>query len=170
MNIWFFIILIVTIALVMGPISMLRPSPAQKRKEQLRTYATAQGVRFSLRRLPALKTDVDQPVTMPVYYLSPPPKTRELPEWILMRTGYAHEGNFSSEWDWQTNVRPSDATCELLKACLPQLPESVRAVSGGNMGICVFWQEKESVEILDVLISVLTRLYQTEYLSADLHA
>ena len=58
MSIWFFIILILAFAIVLGPISMLRPNPAQKRKEQLRLHASKQGVRFSIRRLPALKTDI----------------------------------------------------------------------------------------------------------------
>lgn len=167
MNIWFFIILIVTLALVLGPISMLRPSPGQKRKEQLRLHASKQGVRFTMRRLPALKTDMDQSPSLPVYYLPPPPKSQDVPEWILMRTRYVHESNFHQEWDWQTDVRPSEAACDLLKAYLPQLPESVPAISRGNLGVCVFWQEKESVETLDELIEMLTQLHQIENPSAD---
>ncbi|WP_062061900.1 hypothetical protein [Cellvibrio sp. OA-2007] len=167
MNIWFFIILIVVIALVIGPISMLKPSPGQKRKEQLRTYASTRGVRFSMRKLPPLKTDMDQPATLPVYYLPPPSKIQEVPEWILMRTPYVHESNFYLAWDWQTDVRPSVATCDLLRVYLPQLPESVPAISCGNMGICIFWQEKEAVETLDRLIEMLRGLHQTEYQPAD---
>lgn len=167
MNIWFFIILIVAFAIVIGPIAMLRPSPAQQRKERLRLYASKQGLRFSMRRLPVLKTDIDQPATMPVYYLPPPPKAPEVSEWILMRTSYTHEGNFYQEWDWQTDVRPSDATCSLLRTYLPQLPASVPAISSGNLGISVFWLEKEGVEILDLLIEMLTKLQQTDSVLTD---
>lgn len=167
MNIWFFIILILAFAMVIGPIAMLRPNPAQQRKEQLRLHASKRGVRFSMRRLPVLKTDVDQPATMPVYYLPPPPKVREVPEWILMRTTYAHEGNFYQEWDWQTDVRPSDATCSLLRTYLPQLPASVSAISGGNSGISVFWLEKEGVEILDLLIEMLAKLHEADHTPID---
>jgi hypothetical protein len=162
MNIWFFIILILAFAIVIGPISMLRPSPAQQRKEQLRLHASKQGVRFSMRRLPVLKTDMDQPATAPVYYLPPTPNAREVPEWILMRTKYVHDGNFYQEWDWQTDVRPSDATCSLLKAYLPQLPASVLAISCSNLGVSVFWMEKEDVEILDLLIEILTKLHKVD--------
>lgn len=167
MNIWFFIILIVTFAVVLGPISMLRPSPEQKRKEQLRLYASKRGARFGMRRLPKLKTDMDQAAAMPVYYLPPSTKTQDIPEWILMRTSYVHESNFFLEWDWQTDVRPSAAACDLLKVYLPQLPASVSAISRGNLGVCVFWQEKESLETLDTLIAMLTRLHQTEAPLAD---
>lgn len=162
MSIWFFIILIVACAMVLGPVSMLRPNPAQRRKEQLRLYASKKGLRFSMRRLPALKTDMDQPVAIPVYYLPPQSKAAEVPEWILMRTQYAHEGNFHSEWDWQSTIRPNDTTCALLKTYLPQLPESVPAITNGGLGICVFWTEKEGVETLDLLIEMLTKLHQVD--------
>jgi hypothetical protein len=167
MSIWFFIILIVACAMVLGPISMLRPNPAQQRKEQLRLYASKKGLRFSMRRLPALKTDMDQPMAMPVYYLPPQPKATEAQEWILMRTSYAHEGNFYSEWDWQSDARPGDATCTLLKTYLPKLPASVSAISHGGLGICVFWAEKEGIETLDLLIEMLTKLHQTDRMPTD---
>jgi len=167
MSIWFFIMLIVACALVLGPISMLRPNPSQKRKEQLRLYASKKGLRFSMRRLPALKTDTDQPMATPVYYLPPQSKPPEIPEWILMRTRYAHEGNFYLEWDWQSTVRPTDITCSLLKTYLPQLPESVSAISHGGLGICVFWSEKEDVEMLDLLIEMLNKLHQIENPQAE---
>lgn len=163
MNIWFFIILILAIALVLGPISMLRPSPAQKRKEMLRLHATNHGVRFSMRRLPSLKTDLEQAATLPVYYLPPPPKMTATPEWILMRTTYVHEGNFHLEWDWQTDTRANEDTCNLLKNYLPTLPASVPAISAGALGICVFWQERESTEALDLLIQMLKRLHEAEF-------
>ena len=120
-----------------------------------------------MRRLPALKTDMDQSPALPVYYLPAPPKSQDVPEWILMRTRYAHESNFHLEWDWQTDVRPSEVTCDLLKAYLPQLPDSVSAISSGNLGVCVFWQEKESVDTLDTLVEMLTQLYQTENPAAE---
>lgn len=162
MSIWFFILLIVACALVLGPISMLRPNPAQKRKEQLRLYATKKGLRFNMRRLPALKTDTDQPAVTPIYYFPPQSTSREVSEWILMRTRYEHEGNFYSEWDWQTDTRPSDATCTLLKTYLPRLPESVLAISHGGLGVCAFWTEKEGEETVDLLIEMLGKLDQLE--------
>ena len=162
MNIWFFIILIVAFAVVVGPITMLRPSPAQKHKEQLRTHARKRGAHFNVRRLPALKTDMDQPVTMPVYYLPPPATAHDIQEWILMRTSYAHEGNFYQEWDWQSEARPNDAACRLLKSYLPQLPASVPALCRGNQGICVFWSERGGIETLDMLIDMLTELRQAD--------
>lgn len=160
MNIWFFIVVIVALAMVIGPITMLRPSPAQRRKEQLRLHAASQGLRFSMRRLPQLKTDMDQAPLMPAYYLPPRPKSRATTEWVLMRTSYTHEGNFYQEWDWQGDQRPSGAVIELLKEYLPKLPLSVPAITHENLGTCVFWSEKEGVETLDLLIELLGELHR----------
>lgn len=161
MNIWFFIILIVAFAIIVGPISMLRPNPAQRRKEQLRSHASKAGVRFSMRQLPLLKTDMDQLPPMSVYYLPPKDKSCAIPEWILVRTSYEHEGNFYREWDWQSDVRPQADICNLLKRYLPQLPASIPAISQGNLGTCVFWSEKEGVETLDLIIKILNEIYQS---------
>lgn len=160
MNIWFFIIVIIAFAMVIGPISMLRPNPAQRRKEALRLHGSKLGLRFSMRQLPLLKTDMDQSPAMPVYYLPPKDKSRAVPEWILVRTSYEHEGNFYREWDWQSSVRPDANVCDLLKCYLPELPTSVPAISQGNLGTCVFWSEKEGVETLDLLIKMLNDIHQ----------
>ncbi|HSC67975.1 MAG TPA: hypothetical protein VLC79_09805 [Cellvibrio sp.] len=160
MNIWFFIILLIAMAMVIGPISMLRPSPAQKRKEKLRLYASEHGLRFSMRRLPKLNTDIEEPAPAPVYYLPSQSKISAVSEWMLIRTGYVHDGNFHQEWDWQGSVRPADSICSILKEYLPKLPASVSAVSEGNLGVCVFWSEKEGEETLDLLISMLNALRQ----------
>lgn len=79
-----------------------------------------------------------------------------------MRTHYVHEGNFYLEWDWQTDVRPNDATTVVLKTYLPQLPASVTAISRGSMGMCVFWSEQEGVETLDLLIKMIRALQHAD--------
>lgn len=158
MNFWFIGLLIVAIALVLGPIAMLRPNPAQKRKEQLRLQASAQGVRFSMRRLPALKTDMEVPPVVPVYFLPPPATMQCQDDWVLMRTGYEHEGNFYKEWDWQGAARPSDVICAILKTLLPNLPASVPAIAQGKSGTCVFWRESEGEAELERLVSLLRTL------------
>lgn len=158
MNFWFIGLLIVAIALILGPIAMLRPNPAQKRKEQLRKHASEQGIRFTMRRLPALKTNMEAPPVVPVYFLPPPVNAQFQDDWILMRTEYEHEGNFYREWDWQGGARPSEAICKTLKASLPDLPLSVPAIAQGKSGSCIFWREIEGEVELAKLISLLRAL------------
>lgn len=160
MNIWFIILMVFIVALILGPMAMLRPNPAQKRKEQLRLNASQQGIRFAMRRLPAQKTDMEQPPVLPVYFLPPSKAMQSLPEWVLIRTTYEHEGNFYKDWNWHTEVRPSPAIEELLAGLMSQLPASVAAITQGKSGTCVFWREAGGEEALTQVIDLLRRLEQ----------
>lgn len=142
----------------MGPISMLRPKPAQRRKENLRLMAAQQGVRFGLRKAPRLKTDMEDPEPAPAYFIAPTSQTQVLPTWTLMRTGYEHEGNFYRDWDWNGEYRPSAEISQLLREYLANLPESVTLISQGEAGTCLLWSEKEGAELLNVLIKLLKEL------------
>lgn len=158
MNIWFFVILILAISLVLGPIAMLRPNPAQKRKEALRQYATKLGLRFTLRKLPKLKTDMEDPGMSPVYYLTPTAAMQVLPTWILVRTQYEHEGNFYREWDWHNEIRPNQTVRAKLMDYLPKLPGSIAVITQGEAGTSLFWGEKGDKDILDLIASALNDL------------
>ncbi len=52
MNITLIIILVLIFGLILGPIMMLRPNPAQRRVEFLRSSARKKGIHFSLRKVP----------------------------------------------------------------------------------------------------------------------
>jgi hypothetical protein len=158
MDIWFFVILVIAMALVLGPVSMLRPKPAQKRRENLRLYASQKGVRFTLQRPPRLATDMEQPIPMSVYYLPPVDKAQVEKEWILMRTHYEHEKNFYQEWDWQSPAQPNEQIRQYLKEYLPTLPASVIAITQGKLGTCVFWSEREDKEQLDLLVEMMEKI------------
>lgn len=158
MSVWLIVFILLAIGMIMGPISMLRPKPAQRRKENLRLQAAQQGVRFGLRKAPRLKTDMEDPEPTPAYYMAPSPKLQTLPTWTLMRTGYEHEGNFYRDWDWNGEYRPDGSVTRVLRECLPRLPESVTLISQGEAGTCVLWSEKEELELLNVLIKLLKDL------------
>lgn len=158
MNIWFFVILILAIGLVLGPIAMLKPKPAQQRREALRLHAARQGIRFGIRKPPTLKTAMEPPTASAVYYLAPTPQIQVMPTWILVRTHYEHEGNFYRDWDWYDEQRPTENVGAVLRKYLPGLPESVTVISQGEAGTCVFWSEKEGTEVLDLQIEMLKEL------------
>ncbi len=158
MNIWFFLIVLLAFSLIIGPIALMRPKPAQMRKEALRKFAASKGVRFTMRKLPKLRTDTDEPGLSPVYYLAPTPQILGSPTWVLMRTHYEHEGNFFKTWDWQGEHRPCEQICDVLRESLPRIPESVSVISQGSAGSCIFWNEKEDLELLEMLIRLLKTL------------
>jgi hypothetical protein len=156
----FYILIIVVLALMMGPIVMLKPKPEQRRKEKLRTLARSLGLRFSLRNLPKLKTDLEAPGVYPVYYLPPSEKLAASSEWVLMRTNYEHESNFYREWDWQAQPRATAKVQQTLREFLPRAPDSVMAISAGSQGVCVFWREQGDETELHLICDLLRALEQ----------
>lgn len=155
MTIWFFVLLTLAVALVVGPVAMLVPKPAQRIKEALRIHAMGQGVRFGMRKPPKLTTAMEEPSPCPMYYLPPMSGGGPVPEWVLVRTDYVHEGNFYEEWDWQGSNRPSLRVQSILLDWLPKLPSTVIAISEGEAGTGIFWSEREGVQMLDLLIALL---------------
>lgn len=150
----FFIILVVIIGLILGPIMMLRPNPAQKRREHWRTLARARGAHFSMRKLPRQADEMEAPEPLPVYFYAP--KNSGVGEnWLLLRTNYQHEVHLFGWWAWQSEVRPSAAELAVLESQLPLLPASVKALGSGRQGASIYWTETGSeldlIKVLDAL-------------------
>lgn len=164
MNLTLILIIIVTLALIIGPVAMLYPKPEQRRRDQLRLKAREAGLRFTLRKLPPLKTDMEPPRAMTCYYLPPLQQNPSPEHWTLMRTAYVHEGNFYRDWDWVGDYRPAPRIVALLRQQVPSLPESVAALDYGSGGIAVFWTEKEGIDLLDHLVSLLKGIQAAENL------
>lgn len=157
MSIGLIVVVIVAVALVVGPVMMMRPNPAQKSKENLRSLARARGVHFSMRNLPRQADEQDQPAAIPVYFL-PPEKSQLSPSWMIIRTNYQHEINLLGWWAWQGEPRANDSELAVLEAQLQVLPESVKAVSSGSGGICVYWEEKGGEPVLQQIFRLLDSL------------
>ncbi len=165
MNIWLVVILILVVALIVGPVMMLKPNPAQQKKERLRMQAHERGLRFTMRSLPKLATDMEAPLPLPVYYLPPTTLPEDVRDWMLIRTSYAHESNFYQDWDWQGEAHANQATQTLLKNFLPQAPKGLHAIAAGQQGVTIYWDEKNGEELLSDLISVMEAVAQSQSLS-----
>lgn len=157
MSIALIIILIVTASLILGPLAMMRPDPVQKNKENLRMLARASGVHYSIRNLPRQADQQEAPEPSPVYF-APPSETQNTASWMLVRTGYEHEVNFLGWWAWQGEVRATDAELAVLKERLQDLPDSVRAISAGGKGVCVYWGEKGGEPVLQQILNLIGAL------------
>jgi len=154
---WLVVIMVVAVALIIGPFMMMRPNPAQKRKEQLRINAAAKGIRFSVKTLPQQNTEIEKSAPIPVYFLAPGKHARD-DDWLLLRAGYTHEMHFLNSWAWQGESRASSLEQSVLQKYLPLLPESVEAVSAGSKGVCVYWREQGGEQVLEQIIALLTEL------------
>ena len=157
MHIGLIVIILVVIALILGPIRMMQPSPEQKKREKLRLAARANGVHFAMRNLPQQADEQEAPGLIPVYFL-PPTKSQTEKGWMLVRANYEHEIHFLGWWAWQNDVRPLSAELNILSEHLNDLPQSVRGISAGTEGICVFWSEQGGDAVLTQIIQLLGEL------------
>ena len=160
MSIALIVILIITASLVLGPVMMLRPNPDQKNKENLRLLARASGVHYSMRNIPQQADEQTAPEPSPVYF-SPPSETQSTPSWMLVRTGYEHEIHFLGWWAWQGEARATAAELAVLRVHLQALPGSVRAISAGGNGVCVYWAEKGGEPVLQQILELIAALKKT---------
>ncbi|MES2824746.1 MAG: hypothetical protein V4732_14175 [Pseudomonadota bacterium] len=151
---WIFIIIVIAVALVVGPAMMMRPSPAQKNKARLRALALAKNIRVTVRNLPQQPTESEQPFPVPVYFIAPTDHQLN-DDWFLLRASYTHEIHFLDSWAWQGDLRATEKEQAALQKYLPVLPESVRGVSVGSKGVCVYWQERGGDRVLLQIIELL---------------
>lgn len=157
MNIGLIIIVIITVALILGPIRMMQPTPAQKMKEKMRLAARARGIHYSVRNIPRQADEQENPASVPVYFF-PPPNLMVEKSWMLVRANYQHDINLLGWWTWQGDEHASAAELDVLKTQLPSLPESVRALSAGREGICVYWNEQGGDEAFQQVLDLLEAL------------
>jgi hypothetical protein len=157
MNMWFLIIMLLSMALVVGPMMMMRPDPIQKNKERMRAIAYAKGIRFSIKKLPQQASELEPPAPIAVYFFAPA-KTSGDTDWLLIRAAYEHEIHFLGHWAWQKQGRATPEEQLILTQHLPLLPDAVRAVSAGSQGVCVYWSEKGGDAVLERVIALLEAL------------
>jgi hypothetical protein len=155
----FFWVLLGVIAFILAPIIALKPRGKQSRLEKLRLLAREKGARYSLRRLPPLKTEINNPEARTVYSIQPAKQLVNQPEWILRRTDYTHNVNFFKEWDWANEHRPIQPVQTLLTRKLDNLPESVVAISAGGAGISFFWKEETDEQTLLQMLDFLQQIH-----------
>ena len=127
----------------------------------MRAFASAKGIRFTIKKLPQQATEIEPPVPIAVYFFAPvnPQQTHD---WMLLRATYNHEVLYLRGWEWQGEARATAAEQEALKRSLPSMPDSVRAVSAGSQGICVYWSEAGGEPVLEQVIALLEELKQLQ--------
>jgi hypothetical protein len=154
---WLVIIILLSMALVVGPMMMLRPNPIQKNKERMRAIAYAKGIRFTIKKLPQQASELELPEPIAVYFFAPSNTCGDR-DWMLIRSTYEHEMHFLGQWEWQKQWRATTEEQRILTEYLPQLPDAVRAVSSGSQGVCVYWSEKGGDPVLELVIALLEAL------------
>lgn len=158
MSLWEVLILLWVMAVAVRPLMKLRPSKRDRQQATFRQRAAEKGLRVSLEAPPRQATDMEAPPRLPVYR-QPAFRGRGAPQaWMLVRAAYEHEVHFLGRWAWQAKGRASHAEQRCLREHLPQLPASVRALSGAPEGWSVYWNETGGEQALIAVEGVLAAL------------
>lgn len=162
MSIWVIVLLLGVVAMVVGPVMLLQPSPQDRRQAQLRARARDLGLVVRLETLPVQATDLGAPERLPVYRLPAQPSGAgsQCQPWQLVRAVYSHETHFLGDWRWQGQGRPENGVLETLERYLPSLPESVLALGGDRRGWYLVWTEEGGVTLLERLAEQLQAIKQ----------
>ncbi|WIO75434.1 hypothetical protein QP938_05890 [Porticoccaceae bacterium LTM1] len=129
----------------------LRSSPRQKRIEQLRRAAAAQGVKVQLARRADARDD--ERSLDSVSYRLPwgPVEPKEFRPWTLVQN---NQRGMETQWgDWRWFKGPSSVPVEReLGALLEQLPPGVTALLADRAGVVVHWTEEGEEQQVDAIV------------------
>jgi hypothetical protein len=134
---WVSILIIgLVVAMIVGPIMLMQPSPRERNLAKLRTQASQLGLRVRMVTF--------QGQTLASYekpWPLPESARRHLGTLRLERAAYAHELHLSQYWQVADGVTVSDALRPLLEPALTELPAGVSAVEITPNGVSCLWNE-----------------------------
>lgn len=142
------IICLAALALILGPVMLMQPTPAQRREAELRKEAASQGLRVHFQPIPE-GSDFKSRTNHAVTYCLPWQHQADIKnQWLLVRKRFTHDLHFSGKWDWvqKPKVSMEPDVEEALRGMLQEIPDFVFAISSGPQGLCGFWNELGKVE------------------------
>ncbi|MBB6521576.1 hypothetical protein [Pseudoteredinibacter isoporae] len=144
------VFVILAIAMVLGPVMLMKPSGRQRQLARLRQEALENGLQSRISSVPKELGSYTAAPTIAVYQKRWLDRRYTGTETLMLyRTAYSHDIHFHGVWDWQEGVTMSSMPNEALKNNLDALPDSVLAVEISTLGVGLFWLEKGcSVETL----------------------
>lgn len=154
MTFWPIILIVLAIAMAVGPIMLMQPSTRDRRLASLRQEAAQAGL--DVRMADYEKGEQKTSVAVYTYQVNLPKNT---PTWSLLRRSYAHEIHFHSTWEWQsTNKKISSKKEDELHQFLDGLPVDIVGLEVNEMRVGVWWQEKPSAMTIKTIKQLLQQL------------
>ena len=148
-----YLIMLVVLAVVIGPVMWIMPSASQRKLVKLRQYAISKGFHIKVADMPQShrqKVRKQDPVRG-VYYslplLSKPKAGDEKFHYCLTRS--------DTDAEWLDDNVPVNAS--IMEQLLLKMPETVIAVEHASYGVAIYWQEKGDHNTVDDI----TQLLQT---------
>jgi len=164
---WVTVVVVLVVALMVGPIMMLQPNRSQRHATRLRALAEKHKLHIRLGQNPAS----GEPRELAVYSRSVNPKTEgSLRPWFAARQALEHELNFAEDWDWVRGGHAPEKLHAALKDWLPTLPAPIRAVVVTDQSVGIYWTERfwlqrenwddSAQESVAYIIEALDRLFE----------
>lgn len=176
------IIICVTIALVVGPLMWLRPTPRDRQLERLRGHARSRGLNVSIREIP----DPDprpqdrvssggkplQPTRNVARYELPlrlpgSVESRHAPDWEVIRLRHdvrseveeAVSAGLLPGWRFSRPGLPLiESVVDRLSAALAGAPRGTAKVDGNAAALGLYWQERGAESEVDAIADLLESL------------
>lgn len=135
------------LALFLGPVMLMQPTPSQRREAKLRKKALDLGLRVHLQPLPK-DAGTETRSKMIAAYCLPWENSKDANNvWILVKTKYSHGLHFSGPWDWEREAEGGNLLA--LQQSLEAVPERVVAIASGPQGLCCYWDELGGEQVLE---------------------
>lgn len=132
------VVIALVIAIVLGPLLMLKPSSGMQKIAALRVKAMQMGLIVQAHRHPGITQEGQW-----MFYLMPWPSfttTAKVVTWVLLQKNFSHEVHLKGQWDFQTPA-PNEEIGQILKTHLESLPEHIIGVESTTAGLGIYWNE-----------------------------
>ncbi|WP_394201812.1 hypothetical protein [Marinagarivorans algicola] len=149
---WPIVIVVLVVAMMIGPVMIMQPTKGQKRLAALRRYAAAQGLHVNASQI---KTSDD---TVCWFYWLPLAEKDQLPIMRLERQNYAHGLHVAKYWAFKT---PETEVPQAIERFLLTLPPSVCGFETKTHAVGVHWSEAGGQKNLDTWLPGLQSLVAT---------
>ena len=147
-----YLIILLIVAVVVGPVMWMMPSAKQKQQIRIRDYAMRQGLQIKIADLPQSHKQMvrkESPVQGVVYRL---PLTSDKP--ITLKTISCLK-KVEQGYEWQG--QPQQELQSLFEDVLAQCPESAMGLELSGAGVACYWQERGGEAAVDQIKSALEK-------------
>ena len=148
------LIIFIAVAMVLAPITLMMPSPAQKKQAILRERARERGLMVNIVDLPqshrqkVRQEAAQQGVSYTLRIARKKGQTRPL--WFFWREEPLDEP--------AAGKIPPDAIFEELKVLREDMPADIVGLESTEAGYCVYWRERGSTDTVDYIAGLLSKV------------
>lgn len=150
--------ILLAVAMIVGPIMMMRPSPSQARLAKLRSAAEKKGLHIRLDKNPY----ANNKSTLAVYSFPVKLQASLASGCSLFRKPYVHEIHFCRDWDWYKKGELNQAQMSALQQLVGSLDKSIEGLECNPRSLGFYWSERMTgltdEQALDTLFNTLNSL------------